>query len=45
LSGKAAYASIEDMKSKHDREPTVDESAGMVWWNSLKQADRATWLA
>lgn len=33
------------MKSEHDREPTPDETAGMVWWNSLTEADRAAWLA
>ena len=41
----APYASIEDMKDEHDREPTPDETAGMVWWNSLTEADRADWLA
>jgi hypothetical protein len=33
------------MKNEHDREPTPDETAGMVWWNSLSEADRADWLA
>ena len=33
------------MKNEHDREPTPDETAGMAWWNSLTEADRADWLA
>lgn len=33
------------MKNGHDRKPTPDETAGMVWWNSLTEADRAAWLA
>ncbi|MER8758115.1 hypothetical protein NKH69_20920 [Mesorhizobium sp. M0976] len=33
------------MKNEHDREPTPDETAGMVWWNSLTESDRAGWLA
>ncbi|MER8753310.1 hypothetical protein NKH57_29495 [Mesorhizobium sp. M1050] len=33
------------MKNKDDRQPTPDETAGMVWWNSLDEADRAAWLA
>ena len=45
LSGRASYESIEGMKNEHDREPTPDETAGMVWWNSLAEADRAAWLA
>jgi hypothetical protein len=45
LSGRASYESIEDIKNEHDREPTPDETAGMVWWNSLSEADRADWLA
>lgn len=45
LSRRAPYESIEAMKSEHDREPTPDETAGMVWWNSLTEADRAAWLA
>ena len=44
LLGRAPYARIEDMKNEHDREPTPDETAGMVWWNSLSEADRADWL-
>jgi len=33
---------IKDMnKNEHDREPTPDETAGMVWWNSLAESDRA----
>lgn len=45
LSGRASYESIEGMKNEHDREPTPDETAGMVWWNSLAESDRAAWLA
>lgn len=45
LSGRASYESIVGMKSEHDREPTPDEAAGMVWWNSLAESDRAAWLA
>ena len=45
LLGRAPYARIEDMKNEHDREPTPDETAGMAWWNSLTEADRADWLA
>ena len=26
-------------------EPTADESAGMDWWNSIDEAERAYWLA
>ena len=33
------------MRNEHDREPTPDETAGMVWWNSLSETDRADWLA
>ncbi|MER8428360.1 hypothetical protein [Mesorhizobium sp. M1403] len=33
------------MKNEHDREPTPDETAGIVRWNSLTDADRAAWLA
>ncbi|BAV52702.1 Uncharacterized protein MLTONO_p0232 (plasmid) [Mesorhizobium loti] len=32
---------IEGMKTEHDREPTLDETAGMVWWNSLSEAGSA----
>ena len=42
---RASCASIEKMKHEDDREPTADEAAGMVWWNTLKEADRAAWLA
>jgi hypothetical protein len=45
LSGRASYETIEGMKNEHDREPTPDETAGMVWWNSLTEADRTAWLA
>jgi len=45
LSGRASYESIEGMKIEHDQEPTPDETAGMVWWNSLAESDRAAWLA
>ncbi|RWB51883.1 MAG: hypothetical protein EOQ42_24755 [Mesorhizobium sp.] len=45
LSGRASYESIDGMKNEHDREPTPDETAGMVWWNSLAESDRAAWLA
>ena len=45
LSGRASYESIESMKNEHDREPTPDETAGMVWWNSLAVSDRTAWLA
>lgn len=34
----------EGMKNEHDREPTSDETAGMLWWNSLAESDRAAWL-
>jgi hypothetical protein len=27
-----------------DRQPTADEQAGMAWWNSLTEAERAYWL-
>ncbi|MER9560073.1 hypothetical protein [Mesorhizobium sp. M0323] len=33
------------MKNEHDREPTPDETAGMVWCNSLTEANRAAWVA
>lgn len=33
------------MRNEHDREPTPDETAGIVWWNSLTEANRAAWLA
>jgi hypothetical protein len=33
------------MKNNPDREPKPDETAGMVWWNSLTEVDRADWLA
>lgn len=45
LSGRASCESIEGMKNEHDREPTPDETAGIVWWNSLAESDRAAWLA
>lgn len=45
LSVRTPFARIEDMKSEHDREPTPDETAGTVWWNSLTEANRAAWLA
>lgn len=45
LSERSSYASIGDMKNEHDREPTPDETTGIVWWNSLREADRADWLA
>ena len=45
LSGRATYESIAGMKNEHDRVPTLDETAGMVWWNSLAESDRAAWLA
>ena len=44
LSGRASYESIEGMKNELDRVPTPDETAGMVWWNSLAETDRAAWL-
>jgi hypothetical protein len=28
-----------------EREPSADERAGMNWWNSLPESERATWLA
>ncbi len=28
-----------------DRESTDDERAGMAWWNSLSESERARWLA
>lgn len=37
------YASIEDMKN--EREPTPNETAGILWWNSLSEVERAAWLA
>lgn len=43
LLGGAPYASIEDMKN--EREPTPDETAGIVWWNSLSEVERAACLA
>jgi len=43
LLGGAPYASIEDMKN--EREPTPDETVGIVWWNSLSEVERAAWLA
>ena len=27
-----------------DREPTADEIAGMCWWNTLSETERAAWL-
>jgi hypothetical protein len=27
-----------------EREPTANERAGMDWWNSLSESERATWL-
>jgi hypothetical protein len=30
---------------KNEREPTPDETAGVVWWNSLSEGERAAWLA
>ncbi|MER8563212.1 hypothetical protein [Mesorhizobium sp. M0019] len=32
------------MKNQHDQEPTPDETAGTVWWNSLAETDRAASL-
>jgi hypothetical protein len=35
----------EDMPTHdEDRKPTADELAGMQWWNSLSEAQRATAL-
>lgn len=28
-----------------DREPTDDERAGIAWWNTLAESERARWLA
>lgn len=28
----------------YKREPTLDESAGVMWWNGLTDADRGRWL-
>lgn len=28
----------------NEREPTSDEIAGMRWWNSLSDRERAEWL-
>lgn len=29
----------------NERSPTLDETLGMQWWNSLPEAERTTWLA
>lgn len=29
---------------REDREPTADERAGIDWWNSLSERERADWL-
>ena len=34
-----------DMNNTTDRQPTTDEQAGMDWWNSLTETERAHWLA
>jgi hypothetical protein len=28
----------------YDRQPTLDERAGMDWWNSLAEGERRYWL-
>jgi hypothetical protein len=28
----------------YKREPTIDESAGMMWWNGLTDVERGRWL-
>ncbi|RWC69652.1 MAG: hypothetical protein EOS71_27635 [Mesorhizobium sp.] len=33
------------MADELNRNPTADEIAGMQWWNSLTEAERANWLA
>jgi hypothetical protein len=33
------------MAGEQDRVPTVEESAGMAWWNGLTEGERANWLA
>lgn len=33
------------MAYETNRNPTADEIAGMQWWNSLTEAERANWLA
>ena len=33
------------MADELNRNPTADEIAGMQWWNSLTEAERADWLA
>ncbi|MER8874504.1 hypothetical protein NKI04_32395 [Mesorhizobium sp. M0814] len=33
------------MADEPNRNPTADEMAGMLWWNSLTEAERADWLA
>lgn len=45
LVGKGAICEDRGHENEHDREPTPDETAGMVWWYSLSEADRADWLA
>ena len=32
------------MSADFDREPTAHEAAGMAWWNSLTEQQRAEWL-
>ncbi|MER9304259.1 hypothetical protein [Mesorhizobium sp. M0496] len=32
------------MADEPNRDPTADEMAGMQWWNSLTEAERADWL-
>jgi hypothetical protein len=34
-----------NMADEQDREPTAEESAGMAWWNSLTEGERANRLA
>ncbi|MER8524179.1 hypothetical protein NKH56_33640 [Mesorhizobium sp. M1076] len=33
------------MADEPNRNSTADEIAGMQWWNSLTEAERADWLA
>jgi hypothetical protein len=33
------------LNDNNERTPTPDERAGMNWWNSLSERERAKWLA
>jgi len=32
------------MTENLEREPTADEAAGIAWWNSIPERQRAFWL-